>query len=838
MSDHPESSAEPPKQKSALARQFFEFLGRQTVEFRCFPDQKDRHARGIPQQLFGSLEEHKSSLRQLNNNGYGIFVQVNESDGRGHKAENITSAPAFFADLDGAPLESISRLGLPPHMVVSSSPEKFHAYWRVQDIPLVSYKDVQRRLAKLFDSDPAVCDLPRVMRLPGFLHQKEPLSPYLVHPLQSGEHPAFTFEEFRSALEAAETIHCPKPDPKARPGREDSDDARAADLARDEKMLRHLTGLGTLDLAEYKSWIDLGIALKNSHGEEGFPLWHVLSAEADNYEDEENCRKAWDGIKELSKEADRRTVATYWKQAREVGYKAFDSPNGQGRSGLGGSVSGGPGKPDQAIKVLEAADAAGDERFLDLDGNPYVRFRHKVDQPGEHWVTTRIDSEAYQQVLRRRFYRDAVTKTLAAEQLKSAVSLLVAEATEADIRHPVHLRSGWFEGKLYIDLAQGDGMVVEVDGKGYRTLSEAPIRFVQGSRGPLPAPEAGGSMSDLARHMPALERAEVQRVLGFAISTFYDRGVCPMLLISGGQGTKKSTMGDMLLAFTDPPVGRRDARFSFTSKEQDLLIHASSARVLYFDNVSSFGPRASDMLCRLLSGAAFSTRVLYTNGEEHRIALRRHIIANSLETPSQRGDLLDRMIQVTARRTGQTRTEEEVWQSFEADLPRLFGLVLRGISHAIRNKKHVASMVAAGDLLLPRLADVAQFVEGAAEVLELGPGEFCLMLRREQSGLQAEAAAGDPLGAALVRYFSANVADSLDVTAAELLEKLGSSYDYRRDWPSVNKVRGRLERIEPGLRDIGIDLQFTPPKGKRNVWTMQIKTTDRFYPNQLPRDHF
>lgn len=828
-----------PRQVSAHARQFLKGLGRDSFEFRCFHDQKDRKGRDIPQQLHGSFNEHKHALRLLNDNGYGIFVQVNENDGKGNKAENITSAPVFFADLDGTPLENIERLALPPHLVVSSSSGKYHAYWRVNDIPLASYKTIQQRLAKVFDSDPAVCDLPRVMRLPGFLHQKDPSSPYLVHPLQTGEHSAFSFPEFQSALAAAEAIHRPAADSKARLNRAgSSSNTREGDLARDEQMLRHLIGSGKFDLAEYKPWIDLGIALKNSHGDAGFSLWHALSAEADNYEDEENCREAWDRIKPLVNEADRRTVATYWKQAKEGGFEAAESREFQGTSSRERSTSGGPSKPDQAVKVLEAADVAGDERFLDLDGNPFVRFRHKVDHPDEHWMTTRIDSEPYHQVLRRRFYRDAVTKTLAPEQLRNAISLLAAEATEADIRHPVHLRSGWFEGKLYIDLARGDGQVAEVDGEGYRILPETPIRFVQGSRGPLPVPEAGGTLSDLARHLPALELAEVQRVLGFAVSTFYEGGTFPMLLISGGQGTSKSTIGDMILAFTDPPIGRRDARFSFTSKEQDLLIHASSARVLYFDNVSTFGGKASDTLCRLLSGAAFSTRMLYTNGEEHRIALRRPIITTSLETPSQRGDLLDRMIQVTARHTGRRRTEEEVWQAFEADLPKLFGLVLRGISHAIRNMEDVASRVATGRLQLPRLADVAQFVEGAAEVLELPPGEFCSMLRHEQSSLQAEAASGDTLGAALVRYFSRNNVKELDVTAAELLEKLEGINECRRDWPGVNKVRGRLQRIEPGLRDIGIDLQFTPPKGKRNVWTMQIKTTDRFYPDQSAKDHF
>jgi putative DNA primase/helicase len=61
---------------------------------------------------------------------------------------------------------------LQPHIVIESSPGKWHAYWLVSDSPLEQFKPLQQALAQRFNGDKAVCDLPRVMRLPGFLHQK------------------------------------------------------------------------------------------------------------------------------------------------------------------------------------------------------------------------------------------------------------------------------------------------------------------------------------------------------------------------------------------------------------------------------------------------------------------------------------------------------------------------------------------------------------------------------------------------------------------------------------------------------------------------------------------
>ena len=62
--------------------------------------------------------------------------------------------------------------GLLPTMVVSSSPGRWHAYWLISDCPLETFGPTQQRLASMFNGDPSVIDLPRVMRLPGFYHLK------------------------------------------------------------------------------------------------------------------------------------------------------------------------------------------------------------------------------------------------------------------------------------------------------------------------------------------------------------------------------------------------------------------------------------------------------------------------------------------------------------------------------------------------------------------------------------------------------------------------------------------------------------------------------------------
>lgn len=121
-------------------------------------------------------------LSGWNNAGAGVFVTVNETDGRGRQTDNVRRVRAVFADLDGAPLEPVLSAPLEPHIVVESSPGRYHAYWLCDDCPLDKFEAVQRALAARFGSDPSVHDLPRVMRLPGFLHCKG--EPFLTRELE------------------------------------------------------------------------------------------------------------------------------------------------------------------------------------------------------------------------------------------------------------------------------------------------------------------------------------------------------------------------------------------------------------------------------------------------------------------------------------------------------------------------------------------------------------------------------------------------------------------------------------------------------------------------------
>ena len=163
----------------AMATRFLNAIAPgEEITFQTFDDTKQKRPE-LARILHGTLEEHSPQLTALQEQGAGVFMTVNRTDGQGRKAANIIEVRATFVDLDGAPLAPVLEAPLKPSITVESSPGRYHAYWLVQNgFPKESFKSMQLSLVHRFNADKSVHDLPRVMRLPGFYHLKA--APFLV----------------------------------------------------------------------------------------------------------------------------------------------------------------------------------------------------------------------------------------------------------------------------------------------------------------------------------------------------------------------------------------------------------------------------------------------------------------------------------------------------------------------------------------------------------------------------------------------------------------------------------------------------------------------------------
>ena len=120
-----------------------------------------------------NFESYLDYLTKLNKDGYGIFYMPNTTDGRGGADENIVEIKALFLDLDSAPLGPVLQAGLTPTAVIETSPGRFHVYFFLKDhLPVQDFKKYQQALARRFNGDESICNPSRLMRAPGFLHNK------------------------------------------------------------------------------------------------------------------------------------------------------------------------------------------------------------------------------------------------------------------------------------------------------------------------------------------------------------------------------------------------------------------------------------------------------------------------------------------------------------------------------------------------------------------------------------------------------------------------------------------------------------------------------------------
>ena len=177
--------------------------------FQVFDDDQDRKDPKLTKILHGTLEEHFGTLEHYNKRGAGIFVVINQTNLKGRKRDDILKVRACFGDLDGAPIEPVLTHHIEPSILVESSQGRWHTYYRCSDIPLDAFTSMQHALADTFSGDRACCDAPRVMRLPGFLHQKVKngvrSEPFMTRIEQSHKDHGYTYEQLKNAFPPKET---------------------------------------------------------------------------------------------------------------------------------------------------------------------------------------------------------------------------------------------------------------------------------------------------------------------------------------------------------------------------------------------------------------------------------------------------------------------------------------------------------------------------------------------------------------------------------------------------------------------------------------------------------
>jgi Protein of unknown function (DUF3987)/Primase C terminal 2 (PriCT-2)/RepB DNA-primase from phage plasmid len=332
-----------------LARDFLTGLdptaGRFTFQF--FRDGPGHYA-----EIFhGTLDEVWPKVQALNTpeGGVGVFVTINQTDFTGRSSKNIVRARALFADADSdeqitGSMAVIEACGAAPSMIVKSG-RGLHFYYVCSDIPRDQFSTLQKRLIDKLGTDAAITDLPRVMRLPGTLHLKDPTQPWLVELVQTnGSIRRWNLSELAEKLKLSSAGAITKEDDIFNP--------TLIERERIQSSFAHLpavslsAGLET-NIEEIRSavlaippsaistepeWMKLARALAHEAAlfeKQTETLWEILdtaSRRAPGYNQEDNRRRFERYIAEVPNCDNPITLGTVFHLAKEHGWQGWSPP--------------------------------------------------------------------------------------------------------------------------------------------------------------------------------------------------------------------------------------------------------------------------------------------------------------------------------------------------------------------------------------------------------------------------------------------------------------------------------------------------------------------------------
>jgi hypothetical protein len=261
--NQPAATSAPVRDREA-ARRFLHLLDSSAADFtfQTFDDDR-RNGHDVNASLARNTTDRAEILR-LYELGAGVYVTINETDLTGRKSENIKRLRAVWQEDDeghGGPFP------LEPSLVVESSLGHFHRYWFVADHwpadeqGRADFAAVMERMVASYASDKNAKDISRVLRLPGFLHRKDPAQRHMVCIIRDGGR-RYTREEILRAFPPVEREQTRRNEWRAA----DRDEERIADALR------------AIPADDRDVWLQVGMALKDELGDSGRSIWDHWAA--------------------------------------------------------------------------------------------------------------------------------------------------------------------------------------------------------------------------------------------------------------------------------------------------------------------------------------------------------------------------------------------------------------------------------------------------------------------------------------------------------------------------------------------------------------------------------
>ena len=435
-----------------------------------------------------------------------------------------------------------------------------------------------------------------------------------------------------------------------------------------------------------------------------------------------------------------------------------------------------------------------------------------VEKTGAN-VAIRLDGSPIKSTLASLYFDEHVSVAGSAA-LEDSLAVLRGQAMKTEPRE-LAIRYGRDGDRIVVDLGRVDGKAVGIDADGWRVVDRSSILFERTELvGELPIPDGGGTV-ELLRPLLNMGDADFDVLVGWIVAAMIPEIPHPILFLSGGQGTGKTTAATLIVGVLD--ASDAPTRTQPRDPETYALSVAGSWATV-FDNVSKIPEWQSDAMCKSVTGDAFTKRKLYSDRELSVVSFRRVLAITTIDAGCIRGDLADRLVLVDLETIDKGRTEREIRDRFTEIRARLLGAFFGLLSKTLDVLPGVTLDA------LPRMADFAK-VLAAVDAVRGTRSLSTYLGQRER--LADEVVDGDPVGSVAAEWLEATAGTVHTLNMKELRRALVAHDSECSDrLPRTDKgLGGALRRLAPALRLHTLTISPPRPTDKLRKWTLSKAQT-------------
>ncbi len=391
----------------------------------------------------------------------------------------------------------------------------------------------------------------------------------------------------------------------------------------------------------------------------------------------------------------------------------------------------------------------------------------------------------------------------------SLLPIIKAQASPA----LVGIRSVYHNGVYYYRL--NDTTVLQIaDGNFYSGVSPDAGVYFTGSRTfqnqVMPYFNSPATaLPDLVKAAFNVHSEDLLRFLAHLCCLFLPHIIVPIMVMSGGHGTAKTTNTKKIISLADPNL---IGVVAMPKDEPGLTALLAGMELIGLDNVGKLSRKFSDKFCIACTGGYDPQRLYYTNADLLSVPLKCNIIINGIGTLITRPDLAERSNVIYYDKIGARLTDSQVWEQFNTMKPQLLGSIFNTFRIGLPMVESVLDDTAE----LPRMAEFAKYGAAFIKAMGLDPIQFVKEYSASCSAFIGDCAEMDDFYL-LVKEFLVNRGGYYKGTATHLLEDLKNYAGSKRmpfDNMSASSLSRRLHDGEDDLNqmDVAVNIKQDTPK--------------------------